>query len=245
MKNKLLKIPLARQVYSIIGPASGDTIRQVVQKPIVLKYLNQPLGKTLDIGCGSSLYTQYIDKGSSYVVAADVQLSTLLSNKYKKYMHTSWVCADIQDLPFKDSCFDTVVCTEVLEHLDDDLKAIQEIERVLKRNGNLILSVPVPPAPINEENHSEYGHKREGYTYNQIKGLLERFNLKIVRHDFNFLIFSRFAFKLLNRCVKNINVRPPRFLIMLISSLDYLLSFGSKERFKPYDIVIKAVNIKA
>ena len=51
--------------------------------------------------------------------------------------------ADICNLPFKKFEFDLIICNHVLEHINDDLKAIREIYRVLKKNGVAILQVPI------------------------------------------------------------------------------------------------------
>ncbi len=45
-------------------------------------------------------------------------------------------------LPFADHCFDKVICSEVLEHIDDYESVIVEIERVLKPGGEFVASVP-------------------------------------------------------------------------------------------------------
>jgi len=50
--------------------------------------------------------------------------------------------ADITCLPYPDSCFDLVICSEVLEHIPDDKTAVREITRVLKPGKNLVVSVP-------------------------------------------------------------------------------------------------------
>lgn len=50
---------------------------------------------------------------------------------------------DVQAIPFPDSQFDVVICNHVLEHVDSDLKAMQEIHRVLKPGGFAILQVPM------------------------------------------------------------------------------------------------------
>ena len=51
--------------------------------------------------------------------------------------------ADIRDIPFKSDSFDAVICNHVLEHIDDDVKAINEVYRVLKKGGWAILQVPI------------------------------------------------------------------------------------------------------
>ncbi|MDG1398118.1 MAG: methyltransferase domain-containing protein [Polaribacter sp.] len=52
------------------------------------------------------------------------------------------VKADICDLPFKDNEFDVVFCNHVLEHISDDTKAMQELYRVLKKDGFGIFQIP-------------------------------------------------------------------------------------------------------
>lgn len=52
------------------------------------------------------------------------------------------VKADICDLPFADNSFDFIICNHVLEHIPDDTKAMQELFRVLAKNGTAILQVP-------------------------------------------------------------------------------------------------------
>jgi len=49
---------------------------------------------------------------------------------------------DIHRMPFGDSSFDVVLCNHVLEHVTDDITALQEIRRVLKPGGFAILQVP-------------------------------------------------------------------------------------------------------
>ncbi len=52
------------------------------------------------------------------------------------------VKADILDLPFEDNSFDVVFCNHVLEHIEDDAKAMRELYRVLKPKGMGIFQVP-------------------------------------------------------------------------------------------------------
>jgi predicted SAM-dependent methyltransferase len=52
------------------------------------------------------------------------------------------VLMDAHFLGFIDSVFDKIVCFEVLEHLDSPIKALKEFKRVLKADGEIIISVP-------------------------------------------------------------------------------------------------------
>ncbi len=52
------------------------------------------------------------------------------------------IISDITAIPVPDASFDAVLCTEVLEHVPDPVKALEEFARVLKKKGVLILSAP-------------------------------------------------------------------------------------------------------
>ncbi|MBI1288346.1 MAG: methyltransferase domain-containing protein [Flavobacteriales bacterium] len=53
------------------------------------------------------------------------------------------VKCDIQDMPFEDNTFDVIFCNHVLEHVDDDHKAMSELYRVMKPGGFGIFQVPI------------------------------------------------------------------------------------------------------
>jgi len=52
------------------------------------------------------------------------------------------IVSDAADMPFEDDSFDLVVCQAVLEHIENPLKVISEIKRVLKKNGLFYCTVP-------------------------------------------------------------------------------------------------------
>lgn len=52
------------------------------------------------------------------------------------------VLGDICHLPFKDCSVDLILCTEVIEHVSDTLLAFQELKRVVKSDGHIIITIP-------------------------------------------------------------------------------------------------------
>ncbi len=91
----------------------------------------------LDVGCGISTVLHYI-KGERHGIDP-------LADQYKElYCYPDAI--DIrkglgEEIPFPDKYFDIVFCSNVLDHVTDPEKTIKEIHRVLRRNGNFILTV--------------------------------------------------------------------------------------------------------
>ena len=112
---------------------------------------NQEFRTALDLGCGPGKtlvsrlrrigFTIEFDINFDYISSAK---DNLLKNKQKIIPHSSvvFVQGDGTQLPFKNERFDLVALSQVLEHVNDDSKMIQEIWRVLKPNGVFLLSCP-------------------------------------------------------------------------------------------------------
>jgi predicted SAM-dependent methyltransferase len=83
--------------------------------------------------------------------------------------------SDITDIPVPDSSFDAILCTEVLEHVQEPFEAIKEMARILKPGGRLILT-----APLGAGLHQLPYHFYSGYTPEWYKLAAEKYNLKIV-----------------------------------------------------------------
>lgn len=72
-------------------------------------------------------------------------------------LHTAAVQADALHLPFPDASFDRVICSEVLEHIPDDVAAMTELTRVLRPGGTMAITVPrFGPELINWALSDEY-----------------------------------------------------------------------------------------
>ncbi len=89
-------------------------------------------GTLLDIGCGTKPY-------QSFYPHTDYLGIDWPHNLHKSHPEAY---ADAQYIPFATATFDTVVCTEVIEHLPEPALALQNIARVLRPGGHLILSAP-------------------------------------------------------------------------------------------------------
>lgn len=98
-------------------------------------------GLLLEIGCAEGFMTAELTKKSSQVVASDIGLSYLKRAK-ANVPDAHFSRLDIHNIPFEENTFDYVICAEVLEHVLSPYRALNEINRVLKKDGFLVLSVP-------------------------------------------------------------------------------------------------------
>lgn len=98
----------------------------------------------LDVGCGPGYMMQYLKnvKPDLRFTGIDNREDVIIEAK-KNNPLCSFRKADIQKLPFESSSFDLVMCIEVLEHLKDYQKAINEIKRVSDKY--CLISVPNEP----------------------------------------------------------------------------------------------------
>jgi SAM-dependent methyltransferase len=94
----------------------------------------------LDAGCGTGLFSLEACRRGASVTSMDVG-EGLLAMVAEKCDSTR-VVGDLQALPFDDDSFQIVLCTEVIEHVQDPLGAIGELARVLRPGGTLILTTP-------------------------------------------------------------------------------------------------------
>jgi SAM-dependent methyltransferase len=150
----------------------------------------KPGNRILDIGCGSGRHTAAAYQcPDATVIGADLRSPDVLEAKKRLEFHDAcrihgggcWALCitDIVHLPFEDNTFDCVICSEVLEHIQEDRNAVGEIIRVLKPGGTLAVSVPrYFPEKIcwmlSEAYHqSEGGHLRI-YKKDELVRLLEK-----------------------------------------------------------------------
>ncbi len=97
----------------------------------------------LDAACGAGYGSNYLADSAKVVVGLDISREAIAyAKKYYQRKNTHFETADIHNLNFPGGYFDTVCSFETLEHLDEPLKFIFEIKRVLKENGVFIISTP-------------------------------------------------------------------------------------------------------
>jgi SAM-dependent methyltransferase len=132
-------------IFSILNPAIKN------------KLSNYASGVMVDIGCGEKPYQEmaspYVDKH------VGVDQSETLHDK-----SNTDIIATAYKIPTDDSTFDSLLCTEVLEHLEEPNLAIAKAFRILKKGGYAIYTVPLY-WHLHEEPRDFYRYTKYGLKY--------------------------------------------------------------------------------
>jgi len=103
-----------------------------------------PGERILNVGAGQGSFTRLLEERGYEVVSSDVSPAAVAVLESR--VRGEVLLADMTDLPYPDRAFDAIAAGEVVEHIEDDLKALSEAARVLRPGGVLALSVPAHPA---------------------------------------------------------------------------------------------------
>jgi len=100
--------------------------------------------RVLEIGCGKGDLTRKLSGAFAELIAFDI--SPIGVDKARQHVDDTCDChfllSDATTLPFRTNSFDVVVLSEVLEHVLDQERCIQEIHRVTRPGGRLMLTTP-------------------------------------------------------------------------------------------------------
>ena len=121
-------------------------------------------GRLLDAGAGRMAYRETLEASCDAYEGLDVADPTGRMNHI----------ADLQDTGLPDAQYDTVVCTQVLQHLPEPDRAVREISRILKPGGKAVISVPHLVWLHNEP------HDYWRFTGHGLRFLVERSGMSVV-----------------------------------------------------------------
>jgi 2-polyprenyl-3-methyl-5-hydroxy-6-metoxy-1,4-benzoquinol methylase len=144
--------------------ARADLVLALLQR---LKIL--PPASILEAGCGWGTNLEALEVAGYQITGLDVSRKTLdrLDRAHRKLVE-----ADLsQALPEILPAYDCVLALDVIEHIDDDRRAVRELRRLVKPDGRVIVSVPALPELYSQFDEVQ-GHRRR-YTAQSLRLCLE------------------------------------------------------------------------
>ncbi len=158
-------------------------------------------GNLLDVGCGTMPYRQLF--GVERYTGLDIDCEYCRKLNFADYFYNGI------DFPFSSEEFDSILCNQVLEHVFNPTVFLQEVHRVLKPGGKLLLTMPF----VWDEHEQPYDYGR--YTSFGLNSLLEDAGFRILRHE-KLVAGAGVLFQLTNAYLYKITLKMPRVLRLFI-----------------------------
>lgn len=116
-----------------------DLTRDKFERVIKLAGNGQPGKRWLDLGCHNAIFARMLADRGLHVTGVDVYDPSLKTEDTWTY-----VCHNLNEfpLPFTDSSFDVVSAIEVLEHIIDTDRFLDELHRIVRPNGVVLITTP-------------------------------------------------------------------------------------------------------
>lgn len=171
-------------------------------------------GLILDLGCGKKPYEKYFKSTNSKYYGIDYP-DYKISKKFSMD-----IFADVQKLPIKSKTTDTIICNQVLEHIPNSFNLFYEFNRVLKKDGILILTVPFFWG-LHEEPRDYYRFTKYGLEYLCVQNGFAVISIKKLGG-----IFGTIVQRLSDHVIQSLKVVNNRLIIIAIPLTFCLQIFG-------------------
>ncbi len=137
-------------------------------------------GCCLEVGCDKGVVGYYLRKEGGWWVSVDADRQNVRDTM--GLLKENVVMVDKRVSTFGTEVFDQIFCVDFLEHIEDDMGCLRELRRILKGDGELLVTVPHWDAgmPLNRLAYrlgfkkEYYGHVRDGYSESELKEKLEK-----------------------------------------------------------------------
>lgn len=167
----------------------------------VKKFMPSAQAVIMEIGCSSGFLIRDLAKAfpEAVIVGADV-VKEPLYRLARTLPGIPLIRFDLLQCPLPDQSVDVLVMLNVLEHIQDDVGALQKAFNLLKPGGSLIIEVPAGPY-LYDSYDAELHHFRR-YSAAELQHKLTNAGFKVCRKShLGFVLFPAFAaVKLLNKC---------------------------------------------
>jgi SAM-dependent methyltransferase len=177
--------------------------RREIVRALIRPHLQAP-AEIIDVGSGGGAVAEALMEFGQ-VTACDVDVRCAASVERRPGMKFAYGTAEA--VPFPDGSFDLVTAFEVLEHLDDDVRALKEMGRLAKPGG--LVAVTVPAYKWLWGRQDEVSHHQRRYSRRSLASAFEGAGLRVIRLTaFNTFLFPGIAAVRLARRLTSRGRRP-------------------------------------
>ncbi len=217
----------------------------------IYEFLCKPLssakGRLLDVGAGEAPWRDLMNSAVDYV-AVDIDSSPEFGMQRQQEIQYY----DGKRLPFADNSFDFILCTEVIEHVQKPDAFLDDLNRVLRHGGTLILTVPwsarVHHSPHDYNRFSRFGLESNLTSANfgeivitergnDVAAIANKLVVLTVR-----LLRSPNKYYALLSWLGALLVSPMAIFFVLLAHASFVLNFGSKDDPLGYGVVAKKMH---
>lgn len=119
----------------------------------------------VDLASGEGYGAAWIAEVAGLVTGIDIDPASVqhARARYAGHKNLEFVIGDIQALPFADNCADAVTCFEAIEHVENPRAVVEEVVRVLRPGGLLLVSTPNKAVYADERDYNNEFHVHEFY----------------------------------------------------------------------------------
>lgn len=154
----------------------------------------------LDVGCGLGYQTDLLSRHGA--ICTGIEIDDLCLRYCRNTMRGTYKKVDLTKFPypFKNNTFDKVLCSEVLEHIQANGEVLDEIHRIVRPGGILLVTTPCNEGILGgmikrighssvDGNSREY-HHHKGYSYKSLSALLSGHGFKVVENSYTLVFLT-------------------------------------------------------
>lgn len=201
--------------------------------------------KIIDVGAGECQYKKYCSHLE--YVAQDFNEYTGDGNN-SGLQFSTWdtskidIVSDITSIPVEDESFDYVMCTEVLEHVPDPVSALNELSRIVRKGGELIIT-----SPFCSLTHFAPYHFCDGFNKYFYEHHLTRLGYDIleITPNGNYFEFLSQELQRLPFMVKNYTSKGNFFPKLLVRLTNWIIAYYGKREKKSSEIACFGYHVRA
>ena len=198
------------------------------EKPCLELLDAKPGEKVLDAGCGLGYFLLTLSKQGIECHGIDTSPESL--DYVREHITPNVKTGSCTSIPYENNTFDKILFCEVIEHVEDDDAALQELRRVLKPGGRLVVSTPgyegwLTRTYLKRLGHHEGGekHARDGYYTKDLEKKVEQNGLKVVKSHLCMFLLSELMMEMTKAAfmLKQRSFKAQSDLIKVQKSLSY------------------------